>query len=234
MASQIFKELPSVSELIRLYKLTAKKQMSQNFLLEANLADKFARSAGPLENSHVIEVGAGPGTLTRAILNAGAKKVTAIEKDHRFLPALQLLADAAGPRMQILHADALEVNYTELFDKELHDTSSIKIIGNLPFNVATPLYIKYLKLIADDRATFKYPISLTLAFQKEVAERIVALPNSAARSRLSVLTQSLCTASLSFVIPGKMFVPPPKVDAAVVSVAPLKNIDRTPGNALVD
>ena len=213
MSGRLLKDLPSVSELVKLYQLSAKKKLGQNFLLETNLADKFVRAAGNLDNSHVIEVGAGPGTLTRAILNAGAKRVTVIEKDRRFLPCLQLLADAVGSRMKIFYGDALEIDYERIFVSQTQETSNIKIIGNLPFNVATPLFIKYLEIIANKQQDTSniIPIELTLSFQKEVAARIVASPNTAERSRLSTLTQSFCDANISLVIPGSMFVPPPKV-----------------------
>ncbi|XP_034530660.1 dimethyladenosine transferase 1, mitochondrial isoform X2 [Notolabrus celidotus] len=219
--------LPTVSELVKLYKLRAEKQLSQNFLLDLRLTDKIVRQAGKLKDAHVCEVGPGPGGLTRSILNAGATDLLVVEKDTRFIPGLKLLSEAAPGRLRIVHGDILTyrmdrgfpVNITKPWEE---DPPNIHIIGNLPFNVATPLIIKWLENIANRTGPFAYGrTQLTLTFQKEVAERLTASTASKQRSRLSIMAQYLCTVRNCFTIPGRAFVPKPKVDVGVVHFTPL-------------
>ena len=195
--------------------LLARKSFGQHFLLDMNLTRKIARLAGPLEGETVIEVGPGPGGLTRALLEADAGRVIAIEKDRRFLPLLQALADAAHGRLTVVEADALTVDEAALLAHAPDRAPQIKarIIANLPYNVATPLLIKWLT------GPFR-PDSMTLMFQKEVAQRLVADAGDEAYGRLSVITRSTCAASLVMSLPPRAFTPPPKVESAVVRLDP--------------
>lgn len=218
--------LPSTRDLVRMYKLRAVKQLSQNFLMDSKLTTKLVRSGGRLGGSHVCEVGPGPGGLTRSILEQGAKHVTVIEKDPRFLPSLELLKDASYGRLDIHLGDVLSFNLENIFPQELKQSWSdrppnIHLIGNLPFNVATPLIIKWLHAISLQSNAWQYGrVRMTLTFQKEVAERMVAEPGQAQRCRLSVMCQNWCEIKHNFTIPGKAFVPKPEVDVGVVSFIP--------------
>ena len=203
--------LPPLREVIATYGLAAKKSLGQNFLLDANLLDRIARIPGPLDGSHVYEVGPGPGGLTRALLRAGAQ-VTAIERDDRALPALAALADAAGQdRLRIIAGDALAIDAASLCPVGTH------IVANLPYNIGTALLTRWLD--ADPWPPFW--ASLTLMFQKEVAERIIARPGSSAYGRLSVLCQWRSTATIALNVSPKAFVPAPKVSSAVVHLRPM-------------
>ncbi|XP_034051544.1 dimethyladenosine transferase 1, mitochondrial [Thalassophryne amazonica] len=219
--------LPTVGELIKLYNLRAAKQLSQNFLLDLKLTDKIVRQAGSLRDAHVCEVGPGPGGLTRAILNAGASDLLVVEKDSRFMPGLELLSEAVPGKMRIVHGDILTYRMDRGFPINIAkpwdgDPPKLHIIGNLPFNVSIPLLIRWLEDMANRTGPFIYGrTQLTLTFQKEVAERLTACTRSAQRSRLSVLTQYLCTVHSCFTIPGTAFVPKPKVDVGVVHFTPL-------------
>ncbi|XP_013866076.1 dimethyladenosine transferase 1, mitochondrial [Austrofundulus limnaeus] len=227
VASLRLPPLPTVGELIKLYRLRAEKQLSQNFLLDLNLTDKLVRSAGNLNGAHVCEVGPGPGGLTRSILNAGVADLLVVEKDSRFLPGLKLLSEAAPDRMRIAHADILTYKLERRFPAELSkpwedEPPNLHIIGNLPFNVSTPLIIRWLENIANRTGPFTYGrTQLTLTFQKEVVERLTASTGSKQRSRLSIMAQYLCTVHKCFLIPGQAFVPKPKVDVGVVHFTPL-------------
>ncbi|XP_078000836.1 dimethyladenosine transferase 1, mitochondrial-like [Glandiceps talaboti] len=218
--------LPTIRDIIRMYGLRAQKQLAQNFLLDVNLTNKIVRSAGNLQDSVVCEVGPGPGGITRSILNAGAKHVTVIEKDRRFIPSLQLLADASEGRMDIICADILKYNVDRIFrmDSKGGDTdfTNTHIIGNLPFNVSTPLIIKWLEDISTQQGAFSdgRRTRMTLTFQKEVAERLSADVGDPQRSRLSIMAQSLCEVQHCFTIPGSAFVPKPEVDVGVVHFIP--------------
>ncbi|XP_047466853.1 dimethyladenosine transferase 1, mitochondrial [Mugil cephalus] len=219
--------LPTVGELIKLYKLRAEKQLSQNFLLDLKLTDKIVRQAGSLTDAYVCEVGPGPGGLTRSILNAGVADLLVVEKDSRFIPGLKLLSEAAPGRMRIVHGDILTYRMDRGFPAGISkpwekDPPNLHIIGNLPFNVATPLLIKWLESIANRTGPFSYGRTrLTLTFQKEVTERLTASTGSNQRSRLSIMAQYLCTVHKRFIIPGRAFVPKPKVDVGVVHFTPL-------------
>lgn len=199
--------LPPLREVIAANDLGAKKQLGQNFLLDLNLTGRIARAAGDLTQGTVIEVGPGPGGLTRALLLAGARHVVAIERDRRCIAALQPLVEAASGRLTLIGADALTVDIASL------GPAPRRIVANLPYNVATPLLMGWL-----DRLSALE--SLTLMFQKEVAERLRAAPGEEAYGRLSVIVQWLCTADLLFDIPPRAFTPPPKVTSSVVHLAP--------------
>jgi len=208
--------LPSLSDVVRQYGLGANKRLGQHFLLDMNITDKIARLAVPLEDCHVAEIGPGPGGLTRSLLKTGAGKVTVIEMDERFLPALKDIADVSNDRLSIIKGDALKID----INKELSGASSIKIAANLPYNVGTKMLINW--LTADplfwDQAV--------LMFQKEVALRIVAGPGDPNYGRLAVLSQSVCQCHLAFEVPASCFSPPPKVDSAVVVLDPLPEDKR--------
>ncbi|XP_074640367.1 dimethyladenosine transferase 1, mitochondrial-like [Tubulanus polymorphus] len=218
--------LPTIKDIIRVYKLRARKQLSQNFILNERINKKIVKAAGDISGHHVCEVGPGPGGITRAILQAGAKHVCVIEKDPRFQPSLELLKEACPVPLDINIGDVLRFNMVDLFPKELskpwHDESpDIHIIGNLPFSVSTPLIIKWLEAIAAQTGAWSYGrTKLTLTFQKEVTERMVAGPNNIQRSRLSIMCQNYCKVYRKFVLAGSVFVPPPDVDVGVVHFVP--------------
>lgn len=203
------------------------KQLSQNFLLDLRLTDKIVRQAGSLKDAYVCEVGPGPGGLTRVILNAGAADLLVVEKDSRFIPGLKLLSEAAPGKLRIVHGDILTYRMDRGFPANISkpwegDLPNLHIIGNLPFNVSTPLIIKWLENISSRTGPFAFGRTrLTLTFQQEVAERLTAATASKQRSRLSVMAQYLCSVRHCFTIPGRAFVPPPKVDVGVVHFTPL-------------
>ena len=203
--------LPPLREVIARHELRAKKQLGQNFLLDLNLTAKIARSAGDLSGCDVIEVGPGPGGLTRGLLAEGARHVLAIEKDERAMPALAEIAEAYPGRLQVILGDALEI------DPLAHLTPPIRIVANLPYNVGTELLIRWL-------TPAQWPPfwqSLTLMFQKEVAERIVAKPGGKAYGRLAVLAQWRSYAKIVMSLPPEAFVPAPKIHSAVVHLTAL-------------
>ncbi len=202
--------LPPLREVIAQYKLSAKKNLGQNFLLDLNLTSKIARAAGDLTNHTIIEVGPGPGGLTRALLMEGAKKVIAIERDERVLPALEDMSAAYPNRLEIISGDAMEMDWAALCD------GPTKIVANLPYNIATALLVGW--LTAKDWPP-DYD-SLTLMFQKEVAERIVAPSGSKTYGRLSILSQWRADAYKAFDVPRQAFTPPPKVTSSIVHLTP--------------
>ena len=203
--------LPPLREVIATHGLSARKSLGQNFLLDLNLTAKIARMAGDLSNADVLEIGPGPGGLTRGLLAEGARRVLAVEKDARCIPALEEIAAAYPGRLEIINGDALEVDVTE------HLTPPIKIAANLPYNVGTELLVRW--LTPDTWPPFWD--SLTLMFQREVADRIVAQPGSKAYGRLAVLAQWRCTAQIVLTLPPEAFTPPPKVSSAVVHLTAL-------------
>jgi len=207
--SQIDK-LPPLREVIAEHGLRAKKELGQNFLLDLNLTARIARVAGPLEGVRVIEVGPGPGGLTRALLAEGAREVIAIERDARALPALAQIAEAYPGRLTVISGDAMEMDYRLLAD------GPTRIIANLPYNIATPLLTGWLTL--DPWPSFFE--SLTLMFQREVAERICAKPGEDAYGRLGVLAGWRSEARIAFNVGRQAFVPPPNVTSAVVHLVP--------------
>nr|WP_111299894.1 16S rRNA (adenine(1518)-N(6)/adenine(1519)-N(6))-dimethyltransferase RsmA [Paracoccus saliphilus] len=203
--------LPPLRDVIATHDLRAKKQLGQNFLLDLNLTHKIARQAGDLTGCDVLEVGPGPGGLTRGLLACGARHVLAIEKDPRALPALEEIAAAYPGRLTIINGDALQV------DPLAHLTPPIRIAANLPYNVGTELLIRWLT----PREWPPFWQSLTLMFQKEVAERIVAQPGSKAYGRLALLAQWRADARIVMSLPPEAFVPAPKVHSAVVHLTAL-------------
>ncbi|XP_034249396.1 dimethyladenosine transferase 1, mitochondrial [Thrips palmi] len=218
--------LPSPRDLIKLYKLRARKQLSQNFLLDTRITDKFAKSAGKIEGADVCEVGPGPGSITRSILKRHPGRLIVIEKDPRFLPFLQMLEEASQSRMNVVVGDVLSLDMSKMFRESLRlsweDTCpDIHLIGNLPFSVSTPLIIRWLRDISLKQNAWSYGrVRMTLTFQKEVAERTVAEANGRQRCRLSVMCQNWCDVKHLYNIPGSAFVPPPEVDVGVVTFRP--------------
>ncbi|KAF9925895.1 Dimethyladenosine transferase 1, mitochondrial [Linnemannia zychae] len=259
--------LPPIRDLIRIYGLSAEQKFSQNFILDKNVTDAIAHRAKiSVKDDLVVEVGPGPGLLTRSILDAGARRVVAIEKDSRFVPTLQQLSEASDRRLGFIMGDMLELDHKEIFNTALSipntlpavstmdseipqkqyrgqnqetidpsgivfneagcqtwpsmdiNNSTIRLLGNLPFGVASPLLIQWLKMMSLRQGIFhaNNQVSMTLMFQKEVAERIVAPPNHPQRSRLSVMAQAICDVKMAYKLPASVFVPRPKVDAAVV------------------
>ncbi|WP_439524274.1 16S rRNA (adenine(1518)-N(6)/adenine(1519)-N(6))-dimethyltransferase RsmA [Marivita sp.] len=203
--------LPPLREVIATHDLSAKKALGQNFLLDLNLTAKIARQAGDLSGTDVLEVGPGPGGLTRGLLAEGARKVLAVEKDPRCLPALAEIADAYPGRLEVVEGDALAINALDRL------TPPIAICANLPYNVGTELLVRWLTPPAWP------PVwnTLTLMFQKEVAERIVAKPGSKAYGRLAILAQWRCDVHVAMHLPPEAFTPPPKVSSAVVHLRAL-------------
>lgn len=254
--------MPTIRDLLRIYKINAQKHLSQNFLLEMRLINKIAKACSAksrgLEGAYVVEVGPGPGGIARALLQNGVAHVTVIEKDPRFLPTLQMLEDACDGRLQILMGDVMSFDMGNIFPEGLRceweegeiyrdwnqliideeeevkipkkkwrpvrykgKVPKIYIVGNLPFNISTALLIRWLRDISERRNVWSYGrISMTLTFQKEVAERIVAEIGDPQRCRLSVMCQNWCYVDHKFTIPGSAFVPKPKVDVGVVRLVP--------------
>ncbi|MFY9211467.1 MAG: 16S rRNA (adenine(1518)-N(6)/adenine(1519)-N(6))-dimethyltransferase RsmA [Aestuariivita sp.] len=204
-------DLPPLRQVINTHGLSARKSLGQNFLLDLNLTAKIARQAGDLSGSDVLEIGPGPGGLTRGLLASGARKVLAVEKDHRCIPALEEIALAYPGRLQIIEGDALEINPLAYL------TPPIRIAANLPYNVGTELLVRW--LTPPDWPPFWQ--SLTLMFQREVAERIVAKPGSKAYGRLAVLAQWRSDARIVMSLPPEAFTPAPKVSSAVVQLTAL-------------
>jgi 16S rRNA (adenine1518-N6/adenine1519-N6)-dimethyltransferase len=196
-------DLPTLREDLEAHGLWANKALGQHFLLDLNITRRIARTAGALDGARVIEVGPGPGGLTRALLEAGAH-VTAIEKDARFLPLLEPLNEWSDGRLTLVQGDALATD-----EEALLGGATAQVISNLPYNVGTPLLVKWLKAGA-------WRGAMTLMFQKEVAQRIVAKPGSDAYGRLAVLAQARCDARLEFTVPARAFTPPPKIASAIV------------------
>jgi len=204
-------QLPPLREVIAQHNLSAQKSLGQNFLLDLNLTSKIARQAGDLTQSDVLEIGPGPGGLTRGLLAEGARRVIAIEKDRRCIAALEDIQKAYPDRLEIFEGDALSINPLERL------TGPVKVVANLPYNVGTELLIRWL-------TPTRWPpfwTSLTLMFQKEVAERIVAPVASKAYGRLALLSQWRTDANIVMNLPPSAFTPPPKVSSAVVHLTAL-------------
>ncbi|MBJ6373380.1 16S rRNA (adenine(1518)-N(6)/adenine(1519)-N(6))-dimethyltransferase RsmA [Sedimentitalea arenosa] len=214
--------LPPLSRVIADHGLSARKSLGQNFLLDLNLTAKIARQAGDLTGCDVLEIGPGPGGLTRGLLAEGARRVLAVEKDSRCIPALEEIAAAYPGRLTVIEGDALEI------DPLAHLTPPVRVAANLPYNVGTELLVRW--LTPPDWPPFWQ--SLTLMFQREVAERIVAQPGSKAYGRLAILAQWRCEARIVMALPPGAFTPPPKVASAVVHLTALPE-PRFPADAAV-
>ena len=203
--------LPPLREVIRRHDLSARKSLGQNFLLDLNLTGRIARAAGPLEGVTVVEIGPGPGGLTRALLAEGARRVIAVERDERALAALAEIAAHYPDRLTVVAGDAME------FDPRPHiDRGPVRIVANLPYNIATPLLIGWLSA----EPWPPWYDRLVLMFQREVAERLVAPPGGKQYGRLSVLTSWRAQAKILFDVHPSAFVPPPKVTSSVVQLVP--------------
>ncbi|MCE8519630.1 16S rRNA (adenine(1518)-N(6)/adenine(1519)-N(6))-dimethyltransferase RsmA [Ruegeria pomeroyi] len=214
--------LPPLREVIASHQLSARKSLGQNFLLDLNLTAKIARQAGTLSECDVLEIGPGPGGLTRGLLAEGARRVLAIEKDPRCLPALAEIAAAYPGRLEVINGDALEI------DPLAHLRPPIRIAANLPYNVGTELLVRWLT----PRDWPPFWQSLTLMFQREVAERIVAKPGTKAYGRLALLAQWRAEARIVMSLPPEAFTPPPKVSSAVVHLTALPE-PRFPADAAI-
>lgn len=212
--------LPPLREVIDTHQLLARKSLGQNFLLDLNLTAKIARQAGDLTECDVLEIGPGPGGLTRGLLAEGARRVLAVEKDSRCMPALAEIAEAYPGRLELINGDALEV------DPLAHLTPPVRIAANLPYNVGTELLVRWLT----PKQWPPFWQSLTLMFQREVAERIVATPGSKAYGRLALLAQWRADARIVLSLPPEAFSPPPKVHSAVVHLTALAE-PRFPADA---
>jgi 16S rRNA (adenine1518-N6/adenine1519-N6)-dimethyltransferase len=199
--------LPALREVVARHGVRARKSLGQNFLFDRNLTARIARAAGPLEAFDVVEIGAGPGGLTQSLLEAGARRVVAIERDRACLAALGALAQTYPERLEVVAGDATALDPAAL------SRPPRKIVANLPYNIATVLLLGWLDRIAE------YD-SLTLMFQREVAQRLGAAPRSKAYGRLSVLVQWLAEVQILFDVPPRAFVPPPKVISSVVAIRP--------------
>ncbi|WP_102222732.1 16S rRNA (adenine(1518)-N(6)/adenine(1519)-N(6))-dimethyltransferase RsmA [Acidimangrovimonas sediminis] len=203
--------LPPLREVIATHGLSARKQLGQNFLLDLNLTAKIARQAGDLSGCDVLEVGPGPGGLTRGLLAEGARKVLAIEKDTRCMAALAEVGAAYAGRLEVVNGDALQI------DPLAHLAPPVRVVANLPYNVGTELLIRWM-------TPAEWPPfweSLTLMFQREVAERIVAKPGSKAYGRLALMVQWRAEARIVMQLPPEAFTPPPKVSSSVVHITRL-------------
>ncbi|WP_170418474.1 16S rRNA (adenine(1518)-N(6)/adenine(1519)-N(6))-dimethyltransferase RsmA [Ruegeria arenilitoris] len=212
--------LPPLREVIAKHQLSARKSLGQNFLLDLNLTAKIARQAGDLSQCDVLEIGPGPGGLTRGLLAEGARKVVAVEKDTRCIAALEEIAAAYPGRLAVINGDALEIDPLE------HLTPPIRVAANLPYNVGTELLVRW--LTPPEWPPFWQ--SLTLMFQREVAERIVAQPGTKAYGRLAILAQWRAEARIAMSLPPGAFTPPPKVSSAVVHLTALPE-PRFPADA---
>lgn len=207
-------DLSPLRDVIARHGLTARKSLGQNFLLDLNLTGRIARAAGPLDGVTVVEVGPGPGGLTRALLAEGAARVVAIERDRRCIAALSELADHYGDgRLEVIEGDALAI------DAARHVSGPARIVANLPYNIATPLLVGWLR--AEPWPPWYQ--SMTLMFQREVAERLAAPPGSKIYGRLGVLAQWRCEVRALFDVSPKAFTPPPKVTSTVVQLVPRSN-----------
>lgn len=203
--------LPPLRSVITEHGLSARKSLGQNFLLDLNLTAKIARQAGSLDDHDILEIGPGPGGLTRGLLAEGARKVVAVEKDARCIPALQDIAEVYPERLTVVQGDALDL------DLDAHLTSPVRIAANLPYNIGTELLVRWLT----PPVWPPFWSSLTLMFQREVAQRIVAKPGTKAYGRLALLAQWRADARIVMDLPPQAFTPPPKVSSAVVHLKAL-------------
>lgn len=206
--------LPSLRDVIRDFDLRAEKKLGQNFLLDTNITDKIVRHCGDLSGLTIFEIGPGPGGLTRSLMAAEPEKIIAIEFDDRAVAALQSLVAHGAGRLEVLKGDALNTQLTTM----AHDPRAI--VANLPYNISTVLLLKWLKEIWTDPKSYRF---MTLMFQKEVVERLLAKPGTKDYGRLSVMTQWLCHVSKAFDLPPEAFSPPPKVTSSIAIFKPRDN-----------
>jgi 16S rRNA (adenine1518-N6/adenine1519-N6)-dimethyltransferase len=212
--------LPPLRDVIKTHHLRAEKKFGQNFLLDLNVTEKIVRLSGDLKNTHIFEIGPGPGGLTRALLKSDADYVSAIEIDPRAIEALEDLKKAAAGQFELLQGDALTIDILKYARCD-----QIAVIANLPYNVATPLLLKWLECIYAAPEKFR---CMSLMFQKEVAQRIVAASNDKVYGRLSIMAQWLCEVKMLFDLPPNAFTPPPKVYSSIVHFTPKKHSSRRP------
>lgn len=214
--------LPPLSEVIAAHGLSAKKSLGQNFLLDLNLTGRIARVGGALEDTDVLEIGPGPGGLTRALLMNGARRVVAVERDRRCLAALAEIAAHYPGRLEVIEGDALEIDPRDHFD------GPVQISANLPYNIGTELFTRWMS----SEVWPPFWSRMTLMFQREVAQRIIAQPGDKAFGRLAILAGWRADAEIAFEVSPKAFTPPPKVTSAVVSVTPRTPVAEAPLKAL--
>ena len=205
--------LPSISATIKQHNLFANKKLSQNFILDLNLTNKIVNLSNTIKNNTIIEIGAGPGSLTRSILLHGAKKIIIIEKDKRFIDPLNILNIASENRIIIENQDAIKIELNDILEK--HNVDQAEIIANLPYSIATKLLLNWIPF-------HKKINKMTLMFQKEVAERIVAEPGSKKYGRLSILLGLTTNAKIVMNISSSAFIPKPKIESAIVQIMPKK------------
>jgi len=215
----VFANLPPLRDTIALHGLNARKSLGQHFLLDLNLTRRIAQAAGDLSSGTVIEIGPGPGGLTRSLLAEGASRLIAIERDARCIEALTPLVQAAAGRLEIVEGDAAKIDCSTI------GTAPRRIVANLPYNISTVLLIRWLR----DAAAFH---SMTLMFQKEVANRLVAAPGTSEFGRLSVMANWLCETRICLNLPARAFTPPPKVDSSVVQFSPRPSPDPATWEAM--
>lgn len=205
--------LPPLREVIKEAALSARKSLGQNFILDLNVTRRIARAAGPLAGVTVLEIGPGPGGLTRALLLEGAERAVAIERDERFRPALSQIEESSAGRFRTLFMDALQADFPAI----AAETGASRIVANLPYNIATPLIVAWMS----GERWLPWFDKLVLMVQREVAERIVAEPGTGTYGRLSVLSQYRARARILFTLPASVFTPPPKVSSALVEIVPI-------------
>lgn len=220
--------LPPLRDVIDRYELRAKKSLGQNFLTDLNLTQKIARAAGNLKDSIIYEVGPGPGALTRGLLMQGAQRIIVVEMDHRCIEALNEISAAYDNKVEIIEGDALDVEELAL----IGDTKGkdIHVVANLPYNVGTALLVKWMT----SEKWLPWFKSLTLMFQKEVGERIIAKPKNKAYGRLSVLCQYRANPKILFDIPRQAFIPPPKVTSCIVQITPKEQPANAPDQKILE
>jgi 16S rRNA (adenine1518-N6/adenine1519-N6)-dimethyltransferase len=207
-------QLPSTADLVKKYLIIAKKNLGQNFIYDQNITDKIVRSVGDLDDQYVLEIGPGPGSLTRSILKTKVKKLVVIEKDLRCIKILEEIKSFYGDRLEIINADALKID-----EKNFFGENKFKIIANLPYNIGSLLLIKWLK-------NNQQISSMHLMLQKEVAQRIVANTKDRNYCRLSIISNFICQTKILFTVDRHVFSPPPKVTSAIVELIIKNNFDK--------
>ncbi|OAF71891.1 hypothetical protein A3Q56_00329 [Intoshia linei] len=221
--------MPTISDMIRIYKVSARKNLGQNFILDENICDKLVKSSGLKFGSTVIEIGPGPGGITRSLVKLNPEKIVIIEKDTRFSQLLRILCESTNIPIHVVFDDVMQCSFEDTFESknepkwDVDEIPKFGIIGNLPFNVSTAIVVKWMKQISERQSAWKYHrVPMTLTFQKEICDRIVCQPNSLIRSRLSFICQIYCNCKSVYDIPNSVFVPRPKVDAGTVHFIPRK------------